>query len=220
MARMKNIGTDGDNNARIKVFYFEAENVSSDLASAITALANAIRPPAAPVVIHSPTPPQIETPKIPKNNNGQTVLFEEGESNTVEGTVPPSNTPSAPRPNRERKPFQGKILDNIAWDGGGTPFVDYVKQKNPQNTMKRFLVIAAWFKKYGGQDNVSANLIFNAYRKMTWGTALADFSQPLRDGSKPKNGYFIGDKKGNYSITNIGLDAADRVGGNKEGGES
>ena len=99
------------------------------------------------------------------------------------------------------------------------PLFNYISQKKPQDTMKKYLVIAAWFKRHGGQDAVNANLMYNAYLKLRW-SLMDDMSQPLRSGTKSSLGYFIGEGKGNYSITTYGLDAADKVGNEKAGSES
>lgn len=218
MARNSNNARGGDNNARIKVVYFEAENVNSDLTGVINAFANAIRTAPVQVVPSPPPPAQIESRKgAAADGNGQMAMpLADGEDDTLEDAV----TSAAPkRPAREHKSFKGTILDDINWDGNGTPFVDYIKQKNPQDTMKRYLVIAAWFKRHGGQDAVNSNLVYNAYRKMGWGT-VADIGQPLREGARSKRGYFSVGGKGNYAITNIGFDSADKVGSEKSEGES
>jgi len=58
---------------------------------------------------------------------------------------------------------------------------------------------------------ITANLIYNAYRKMGW-QVQADPSQPLRDGCKSERGYYRSETRGHYAITGIGLDHADKAG--------
>ncbi len=213
MAR-KNNGNDSDNNAEIKVLYFEAKNVSSDLAGTLAAFANAIKIAPVQTIPTQPPASQIENRRTGLTGNGQQELNLEEDENSSSDTPIAASTPKAET--RERKPFKGKIMDDIAWDGNGTPFIDYVKQRKPEDTTKKFLVIASWFKRHGGHEKVNANLIYNGYRKLSW-SALADMTQTLRDGAKSERGYYIGDGKGFYAITNIGLDAADKAGGDKSG---
>ena len=201
--RNRNNSNDGDNNARIKVVYFEAENVSSDLTGVINAFANAVRNAPVQVIANRP-PPQIE-------NGRETVVVEDtplaSENEEEASNLPPTST--VRRPPREKKSFQGKPDDSINWDGNGTPFLSYFKGKDPQETIKKYLVIAAWFKRYGGKDSIDTNIIYNAYRTLGW-QVLSDVAQPFQDGSKPRNGYFTTDKgSGNYAITTIGLQRVD-----------
>ena len=183
----KNNGNDSDNNAEIKVFYFEAKNVNSDLSGTLAAFANAIRIAPVQTIPNQPPAAQIEGRRTAPTSNGQQELnLEEDENNAADIPVAAS-TPKAET--RERK---------------------------PEDTTKKFLVIASWFKRHGGHEKVNANLIYNGYRKLSW-SALADMTQTLRDGAKSERGYYIGDGKGFYAITNIGLDAADKANGEKLG---
>jgi len=210
MPRNRNNSSDSDNNARLKVVYFEAENVSSDLTGMINAFAAAIRN--APVQVIAPQPPaQIESRRTAPVSNGEEPSREEDQSSDPDTPVSaPSPKPVQP----PKKAFKGKILDDIAWDGNGTPFVEYVKQRSSQETTTKFLVIASWFKRFGGHEAVGSNLVYNGYRKLGWG-ALNDMTQPFRDGAKSERGYYISAGKGLYAITNIGLDAADKAGSEK-----
>lgn len=210
MAR-RNTVNDGDNNARFKFVYLEAENISSDISGALTALASAIKN--APAQVIQQQQPQIqETRKAIANGNGQTtLLLTDDEGEVVDAVV--TSEPQK-RPARERKSFKGEILDSIKWDGGGTSFESFMAQKNPQDTMKKYLVIVAWFKSHGEHESVNGNLIYNAYRKMGWGT-VEDITKPLRNGSMSNRGYFRVDGKGGYAITNIGMDIVDKMGSEK-----
>ncbi len=212
MARSRNNGNDGENNARIKVVFFEAENVNSDLTGVINAFANAIRTAPIQVTPNSPPPPQIEGGRaVSANGDGQRI--DDNEEEVIDAAEP---IPVRKRQPREKKPvFQGKPDDTINWDGNGSPFVAYLKEKNPQGTMKKYLVIAAWFKRHGGKDSIDTNIMYNAYRTLG-SQALSDVAQPFQDGVKPRNGYFSTVKgSGEYAITSIGLQRVDEMGGEK-----
>ena len=205
MARSRNNGSDGDNTARIKVVYFEAENVSSDLTGVINAFANAVRNAPVQVIANQPPPPQIEGGRGVKVIDDSTPASET-EEEVIEGTVKPS---IRRRQTREKKAFAGRPDDSIDWNGDGTQFVPYFKDKNPQDTMKKYLVIAAWFKRHGGKESIDTNIIYNAYRRLNW-QVLSDVAQPFHEGLKPRNGYFNTEKgSGNYAITTIGLQRVD-----------
>lgn len=205
MARSRNNNNDGDNNARIKVVYFEAENVSSDLTSMIDAFANAIRSAPVQIIANPTTPAQIESRKAPRvidEDNSVT----EGQPEEVEVSA---KAPTQRRQPRERKTFAGKPDDSLDWEGDGTPFVPYFKDKDPQDTIKKYLVIAAWFKRHGGKEGIDSNVIYNSYRRLGW-QVLSDVAQPFREGAKPRNGYFASDRgSGMYNITKIGLQRVD-----------
>src|SRR5262249_49097341 len=128
MARSVNTRVADGNNAKIKVVYFEAENVSSDLTSAINAFANAIRAAPSHAVIEQRLPAQIEGEKAKRAQESQTEMEfgESEESHSSNGAA----LQIAPKQPRQRRPFKGMILDNINWDGNGQPFIDYVKHKN------------------------------------------------------------------------------------------
>lgn len=200
----------GDNDAKIKLVYFEADNVSGDLAGLVNAFANAIRVAPVQIMPHQPSPPQLENRRaLTTDNEGATSTpLTDSENYNTDDTAAPAVPKRQPR---ERKAYQGKPDDTISWDGDGTPFVSYFKQKNPQETIKKYLVIASWFKRHGGKDAIDSNIIYNAYRKLGW-AALADIGQPFQDGAKSRNGYFTSNGSGSYTITNIGLDRVDELG--------
>ncbi|GAB4462123.1 MAG: hypothetical protein OHK0029_28390 [Armatimonadaceae bacterium] len=219
MARVNNNRSNDNNGAEIKVLYIEAKNINSDLSGVAQAIASAFRPSTPPQVSGNGAPRQVEG-KGAKDSDGQTSINFSDDSDVFDGEVT-AETPKKERAVRERKPFKGEIDDTISWDGDGVPFVDYVRQRNPQDTMKKYLVIATWFKRHGGHEAVDANLMYNAYRKMGW-TGMKDMGQALRSGAKPDRGYFkrdIHEGNGFYAITNIGMDAADKVGNDKLGGD-
>ena len=116
---------DGDNNAEIKLVYFEAKNINSDLTGVINAFANAVRVAPVQVISQAPSPAQTESRKAITNGNGQTSmpLDDEGEVLTETNTPVVQASVAPKRPAQERKPFKGTILNDINWDGGGTPFV-------------------------------------------------------------------------------------------------
>lgn len=215
MPRNRNNNSDSDNNARIKVVYFEAENVNSDLTSVINAFVGAIRTAPVQIIPSQPPPPQLESGKATSAVSDGSSASDDGEE-VVEAA---SSTPPRPRQAREKKSFQGKPDDSIDWNGNGTPFVAYFKEKNAVDTMKKYLVIATWFKRHGGKDSINTNIIYNAYRTLK-AQVLADVGGPFQEGVKSRNGYFTTVKgSGEYAISAIGLQRVDDMTNAKAGDE-
>lgn len=208
MAKTSAVRTAGNSSAHIRMFYFEAENVSGDLAGAIAALAHAIKSQAG-------TPhPQPETALQDARRTPQLSPPPSSLDPTIAGSSAAIEMPDViptGKPPRERKRFKGEIVDDIDWAGGGNSLDDFMKMKDPPDTIGRFLVIATWFKRYGGYDTVTANLVYNAYRKLQW-KEQTDMAQPLRDGTRHGRGYFRSKGNGVYEVTNIGVDRVDKMG--------
>jgi len=210
MPRAKSNGSDNENSAEYRVFYFEGKNTSSDLSGVLTALGNILKGNQPQIVQQPPRSGGSDVRRgAITSGNGQAALPLDDEEEIIEEAVVTAPTDKA---KVERKPFKGEILDTIPWDGEGTPFVPFVKSKSPEDAMKKCLVIATWFKRHGGHESVNANLIYNAYRKMGW-TAVDDPGAPLRKGAQPKSGYFKSLGKGQYSVTGIGTDVVDAMTG-------
>lgn len=120
------------------------------------------------------------------------------------------NGTAGAKPKRERKaPKTPKIINDIGFGDAEVTFSDYVKQKDASNDFKRYLVIAAWLRKYKETEAIGPAHIYTAFQYMKW-PAPDDMGQPFRD-MKRKHSYFENAGKNLWKITIIGLNEVDRM---------
>jgi len=94
------------------------------------------------------------------------------------------------------------------------PFEKFVKEKgNPSAHIKRYLLIAYWFKTFRNLDAITPNHVFTCYKKVGWTTQARDFAQPLRD--LARNGSNGDMKEGAFVINHIGEGIVDKMAANE-----
>jgi hypothetical protein len=121
-----------------------------------------------------------------------------------------SNAAGAAKPQRARKaPKTPNIINDIGFGDAEVTFTDYVKQKDASNDFKRYLVIAAWLRKYKNVEAIGPAHIYTAFQFMKW-PAPDDMGQPFRD-MKRKHSYFENGGRNLWKITIIGLNEVDRM---------
>ena len=155
---------------KIRFIMLEADLEDGNLAEIAQAISNAVRPSIVQQIM-----PQTQVPKViagakvtsPNTTDGVGNEIDD-EDNLVANNSTETSTPKKRTP-RERSVFKGEILDNIDWDGGTSPFVEYMRAANPQDTTKKYLLIAAWFKRHAGQE--SDHCQFNLQRLSQNGVA-------------------------------------------------
>lgn len=128
----------------------------------------------------------------------------------VEDTQQVDQAPAEPdeeSPRPRRKPaflsdFNLAPADQVSWK-------DYAANKNPRTLDEKYLVAAAWVAAHGGQEVFTIPHIFTCFRAMKW-EEHADFSQPMRR-LKTVSSYFDVLKRGQWKLTSLGLEAADKL---------
>ena len=114
------------------------------------------------------------------------------------------------RPSTPRKPYVKKVaVVDVDLKSGDMPFEDFVREKNPQSMLDKYLTIATWFKRYRQIETVTADHVYTGYKKMGWGTDINDMSQPFRDLKRAGRGEV---KKGTFTINHLGEDLIDKLG--------
>jgi hypothetical protein len=86
---------------------------------------------------------------------------------------------------------------------------DYCTERGPQTERDKFLVASAWIQTHGGTDPFTGQHLFTCFRAIEWKTQ-ADMIQPLRHW-KSKKSYYESPNRGEWRLTNIGLDAAKNI---------
>lgn len=220
MARnSNNRGNDDDRvSGKIRFIMLETEIYDGNLSEITQAIANAVRPATIiQQVLPAPQPPAAlpatnpQIGQVDGNGTAQAAEQMNGNEDVENLATPPKSKKSSDRGER-KSTFKGKPDNTIEWEGNGTPFAAYMKQKNPEETSKKYMAIAAWFKLHCGREAIDGNIMWNAYRMMGL-TPLGDITQPFR--STIESGYFDQPSRGQYAITKIGLDIVDKMGGQK-----
>jgi hypothetical protein len=100
-----------------------------------------------------------------------------------------------------------EVLD-IDLKGGAISFAAYVDTAKPDDTTKKYLIVAAWLKEHRQISSIDANHVYTCFRAAGWGVQK-DLLQPFRDGKR--QGYFKTAGRGAYEITHIGLDVVHKL---------
>jgi hypothetical protein len=186
----------------VRAFVVEARMTDEGLSHFAQALSGFIRAatpagriaaPITAVIASSPVPPvEIES----KGVNG----VEAEEDDTEEATAA---SVRSERKARERKPVKREILKGVNLSEGEAPFDDFFKSKgSPTETSKRFMVIAAWFKLYSNESQVTVDHVYTAYRFISLNLDVKDIGQVFRDLKSQGWGDY---KERKFEINDIGL---------------
>lgn len=200
--------TGGGSPARIRLVILDAEVPDGDLSQLTTAVQNALRSPES--VPTRKAIPSLTPRNSQANERAEADEAVEMEVNEVEEDVGESEAPAsaAPRTAKPRKPPRTpKVLDI---DLTSEPsFEEFARSKSPQSDLKKFLVVAAWFKLHRDVDAITADHVYTCYRAVKWPSNIADFNQPLRD-LKARQ-LFTSGAKGQYSINHLGIAEVDKL---------
>ena len=189
---------------RIRFIDVSVKGSSVTLQEAIRSIADAVGQ--RPVITTPPAPQAIASSSV---DAGQRSLdFGDVQEGEIADVVPKTtNGNSKPK----RRTYTKPNLLEVDLDNGEVSFEDYCGRKNPSDTTKKYLVVAAWFQLYRDENIITADHIYTCYRKMGW-AVQKDVGQPLRSGKKLA--YFkSGPNEGTYELTHIGLDVVRKMGG-------
>lgn len=108
----------------------------------------------------------------------------------------------APKPKAQRaaKPAPNVLDLDMTSD---VSLASYVQGASPKSNIKRYLLIAAWFKEHRSVDAVTADHIYTGFRTLKWSVNIPDFSQTLRDLKAAK--YMTAPERGHYAINHLGI---------------
>src|SRR5207249_867996 len=157
--------------SRVRFVMVEAETADGDLGQIMQAIQNALRGP-------SPAVQRIAPPVVAKT------ITQESQEDQIEPEVEEEGqtdvTPHVPRSSRSRKAAPTpEVLDlDLTTD---TSLASFAQQANPKSHLKRYLLIAAWFKEHRGVDVITPAHVYTCYRALKWPLDINDFAQPLRD---------------------------------------
>lgn len=202
-------------------FEVSADNVSGeDVLEGFRHVANAItgRNIAAPVpkLLNKPGTPV----EVLDRKDEEEVLEPELETPAVEEAVEPADetpTDGAGGKRARSAPRAPKFLDNLDLTTATVPLKDFVSEKNPKSDVKKYAVIAVWYKQHFKTEEISIDHIFTAYVALGWKAQLPgpDPAQTLRNLKYQKNWLSAGSKEGFFKVTWPCEDAVNKMGAPK-----
>lgn len=137
------------------------------------------------------------------------VVDEETPAIDTEATAFTSSTLTAPKPKKAKKaPPIPPLLKDFDPNSAEVSFVDFVNQKDISTDFNKYLVIAAWFKKYKDQDQITTSHIYTCYQLMKW-KAPNDMGRPFRNMKQSRSYFEKGSGDNVWKITIIGLNEVD-----------
>jgi hypothetical protein len=181
---------------KIKIRFFEVELEGSDdtlLESVRSAAALANRS-------------HVRVTKMLAAPSAANVTQEEPQEEAQEAEEEAATVESSDRPKKGRAYATPQVVD-VDLKSGDMPFEKFAHSAAPNDTTKKYLVIAVWMKRYRSIPKITIDHIWTCSRVMGWGTQK-DMNQPLRDGKR--NGYFKGNSEG-WEVTHIGETAVDNL---------
>jgi hypothetical protein len=159
---------------------------------------------------HSVT--QRQPPPLPSadgeviDNETQHSSKEAGDEDAAQETSVPGNG----KAKRSSSAPKYKFLDDFDLSPNGKPSLkDYCTEKDPQTEQDKFLVATAWIQIHGETNPFTGDHLFTCFRAMEWDTQ-GDLVQRLRN-SKFKKSHYDNPGRGQWRLTNIGLEAAENI---------
>lgn len=146
------------------------------------------------------------------------VKFDDAQDTSVENN---GNTSSVKndKTKRERKaPPTPALLKDFDHNDAEITLENFAKQKNTSTQVNKYLIVAAWFKRYKEVDEISPSHIYTCFQLMKWQTPN-DMGQPFRDMKKNSSYFENGSKNNIWKITIIGLNEVDKMKPNSGLGE-
>jgi hypothetical protein len=209
---------------KIRFIMLEADIEDGNLTEIAQAISNAVR--AAPVqVIQAPATPRAIEGRVDGKSlsaaqaTPPVTVFDDDDSDSDNGAAE-TPLPASKRQPREQSPrtyTQPKPINGLNWNGDGVSFKEFATGKKQTSFVKRYLVIAAWFRLHNDLPSITLEHVFTAYGMMGWGWETGkDMAIHFREGMRPERRWYESDSKGNYTITDLGLNVVENMETDKE----
>lgn len=134
----------------------------------------------------------------------------EEETPATNGDTPAPASTAAKPPRKRKAPRAPSLLKDFDPNAAEVSLENFVKQKDISTNFNKYLVIAAWFKKYKEVEEIGTSHIYTCYQLLKW-TAPDEMGQPFRDMKKHHSYFENGSKNGLWQITIIGLNEVDKM---------
>ncbi|HEX9927281.1 MAG TPA: hypothetical protein VGB02_01930 [Pyrinomonadaceae bacterium] len=149
-----------EDKAKVKmtVIQFETESDNATLQENVRAITNTLARALAPQPRVIQAPPQLPNGNGNTDNGKQSEqgsLFDyTDDADAIDGEVTPVASKPKPKSNGAPKYTAPKAID-LDLTSGDTPLKAFIEQKNPEGDIKRYLVIAYWFKEFRGVNEIT-----------------------------------------------------------------
>lgn len=133
------------------------------------------------------------------------------DSMTNEG-VDATEVEASGRPDRtirvRKPPKMPKMLNDLDIKTGPKSLEDYAKEKMPETTQDKFVVIGAWFLNHRKLEEITVDHIFTCFPLLDW-SRPDDIGSVFRDLKNKKQWYDKGAKPNAWKLTITGLNYVD-----------
>lgn len=187
--------------SRVRFIMLDADLANGDLTQITQAIQNALRPPLASHQRFVTSVPPAAPASAAANGGSEHVEAIEPDTTIDDGSMNEEATEASAQVTKPRKFRTPKVLEiDLETEPSFKSFAD---EKNPSSDLKRFLVVAAWFKVHRKIDAITADHAYTCFRAIKWPTAIPDFAQPLRELKRQQLLNAAG--KGQFAINHLGL---------------
>lgn len=208
-------GAAAKTNTKIRFVMLEVDSTDGNLSEIAQAITNAVRPSlAVPRMVALPSSGGASAARDDARPAEQVGVAEE--QIVEEGPAPndsdaEGNSGRAPSVRAPRKYPMPTYLHDLDLDGGAVTFKAFAQQKAPKKNSKKYLVVAAWFREYGGKQAVTIDHVYTCYKTAGWSTNIADWDLSFRQ--LVKHDWMRRVQQGEYAITPLGEDEVKNIGG-------
>lgn len=204
-----------EDKAKVKmtVIQFETESDNATLQENVRAITNTLVRALAPQPRVVQMPPQIPSGDGDNGASPEQASLFDNYDEAIDAEVTPVPVKPKAKSNGATKYTAPKPLD-LDLTSGDVPLKAFIEQKNPDGDVKRYLVIAYWFKEYRGINEITKDHAYTCYRFMNWSDVPKDVSGAFRTMKKKEYGWMnTGSKNGLYAINHIGENVVNQMGG-------
>jgi hypothetical protein len=128
----------------------------------------------------------------------------------LEPEVEETPVTASPKPKKPIGPKHKYLPDFNLSPDGEQAWTEFAEDKPAEQEQDKFLLAGLWLMEHGGADPFTGDHLFTCFRAMNWKTQV-DMVQPLRL-QKNKKSHYENPSQGKWRLTQIGLDAARKVG--------
>jgi hypothetical protein len=191
---------------KVTVFFAQVEGNNDTLQSALVTIAEAVEKAGGRPGISRAAVPQVlargpaRDASTHSTEAADTSAEERLEDAAAEDLIEPATPGNKPR--SQRNPVTPNIVE-LDLISGNLPLKTFITQKgSPEETTKRYLLIAHWLKEERKIDSITCDHIYTCYRHLNW-SVPSDIGITLRNG-KSRGIFNKAGTKGAYMINHIG----------------
>jgi hypothetical protein len=118
------------------------------------------------------------------------------------------------KPKKVRKPKAPKVLDTPKLNEAKVPLQDFMDEKQPDDMMDKYAVVAVWLKEQFNVEEISMDHIFTAFKYLGKQSELpTDVAKPLNNLLHSRKWMDKGNNAGMFKLNWVGEDAVGKMPG-------